>query len=270
LQAFTTYSSALFIGAAKCEHSGVTGPARQPESSGELHGSLLSALGTAVVSGALAPGTVLTLESVSAEYAVSRSVAREAVRVLESMGLLASRRRVGVTVLPRSSWNVFDPRVIRWRLDSTDRVDQLLSLSELRHGIEPTAAALAAARASPEQSRELTIAVADMEVHGRTGDLGRYLLADQAFHRTLLEASGNEMLASLGSVVAEVLGGRTHHDMMPARPNPEAIELHDAVARAVRAGDAEAAERAMRSIIDEASAAMAELRSAPATEASSG
>jgi len=270
LQAFTTYSSALFIGAAKCEHSGVTGPARQPESSGELHGSLLSALGTAVVSGALAPGTVLTLESVSAEYAVSRSVAREAVRVLESMGLLASRRRVGVTVLPRSSWNVFDPRVIRWRLDSTDRVDQLLSLSELRHGIEPTAAALAAARASPEQSRELTIAVADMEVHGRTGDLGRYLLADQAFHRTLLEASGNEMLASLGSVVAEVLGGRTHHHMMPARPNPEAIELHDAVARAVRAGDAEAAERAMRSIIDEASAAMAELRSAPATEASSG
>jgi DNA-binding FadR family transcriptional regulator len=230
-------------------------------STGELHGSVLGALGTAVVSGALRPGTVLTLDGLCSEYAVSRSVAREAVRVLESMGMLASRRRVGVTVLPRSAWNVFDPRVIRWRLDSSDRVDQLLSLSELRRGIEPVAAALAATRATAEQCRTMAGAVSDMEVHGRAGDLEPYLRADQVFHRTLLDASGNEMLASLGDVVTEVLGGRTHHGMMPDRPKSEAIELHDAVARAVRAGDAEAAERAMRAIIDEASAAMAELRS---------
>jgi DNA-binding FadR family transcriptional regulator len=239
--------------------SGAPGP-----TSGELHGSVLAALGTAVVSGELRPGAVLTLDRVCSEYAVSRSVAREAVRVLESMGLLASRRRVGVTVLPRSSWNVFDPRVIRWRLDSTDRVDQLLSLSELRRGIEPVAAALAAARASAEQCRTLAGAVSDMEVHGRSGELDAYLRADQTFHRTLLEASGNEMLSSLGDVVTEVLGGRTHHGMMPTRPNPEAITLHDEVARAVRARDAAAAERAMRSIIDEASAAMQDLRSSPA------
>jgi len=227
----------------------------------ELHGSVLSALGTAVVSGDLAAGTVLTLEGVCHEYGVSRSVAREAVRVLESMGLLASRRRVGVTVLPRTDWNVFDPRVIRWRLDSSDRVDQLLSLSELRRGVEPIAAALAASRATAEHCRVLAVAVSDMEMHGRAGELDHYLRADQAFHRTLLEASGNEMLAALGGVVDEVLGGRTHHGMMPAQPNPEAIELHDAVARAVRTGDAQAAERAMRSIIDEASAAMSELGS---------
>lgn len=234
-------------------------PAPAP-GSGELHGSVLAALGTAVVSGQLAPGTVLTIEGVCGEYAVSRSVAREAVRVLESMGLLASRRRVGVTVLPRGSWNVFDPRVIRWRLDSSDRVDQLLSLSELRRGIEPVAAALAAGRADAEQCRTLAVAVSDMEVHGRAGDLEPYLLADQLFHRTLLEASGNEMLASLGEVIAEVLSGRTHHGMMPDRPNSDAIALHEAVARAVRSGDVAGAERAMRSIIDEASAAMSELR----------
>jgi DNA-binding FadR family transcriptional regulator len=243
------------------EHARVTASTAPADSSGKLHGSLLAALGTAVVSGTLSAGTVLTLEGVCGEYAVSRSVAREAVRVLESMGLLASRRRVGVTVLPRSSWNVFDPRVIRWRLDSTDRVDQLLSLSELRRAVEPLAAALAAARATPEQGRTLAGAVSDMEMHGRSGDLELYLQADQLFHRTLLAASGNEMLASLGDVVAEVLSGRTHHGMMPAEPNREAVDLHDAVGRAVRAGDAEAAEQAMRSIIDEASAAMAELGS---------
>jgi DNA-binding FadR family transcriptional regulator len=151
--------------------------------------------------------------------------------------------------------------VVGWRLGSADRVDQLLSLSELRRGVEPVAAALAAGRATPEQCRALAASVVDMEVHGRSGDLEPYLRADQAFHRTLLEASGNEMLAALSGLVAEVLSGRTHHGMMPDRPNPEAVALHDAVARAVRAGDAATAERAMRSIIDEASAAMSELHS---------
>lgn len=220
------------------------------------HASVLTALGGRIASGALAVGEVLTLESICAEYAVSRSVAREAIRVLESMGLVSSRRRVGITVRPRTAWNVFDPRVIRWRLDHGDRAAQLLSLSEVRRGVEPVAAALAAERANGHHCRILAAAVSDMVVHGREGDLDSYLLADTVFHRTLLEASGNEMLRSLHTVVAEVLSGRTHHGMMPARPKPEAIALHDEVARAVRLGDAATAERAMRAIIEEAATAL--------------
>ena len=220
------------------------------------HASVLAALGGRIASGSLAVGQVLTLDGICSEYAVSRSVAREAIRVLESMGLAASRRRVGITIQPRHRWNVFDPRVIRWRLEEGDRTEQLLSLSELRRGIEPVAAALAAERANPHHCRILAAAVSDMVVHGRDGDLERYLLADTIFHRTVLEASGNEMLRALDSVVEEVLSGRTHHGMMPQRPNPEAIALHDEVARAVRLGDAATAERAMRAIIEEAAAAL--------------
>ncbi len=225
---------------------------------GALHGDVLDALGARITSGELAPGTVLTLDGIARTYSVSMPVAREAVRVLQSMGLVTSRRRVGVTVQPRSAWNVFDPRVIRWRLEGEDRTAQLLSLSELRRGFEPVAAALAAQRATPEQGRTLAAAVADMEVHGRAGDLEAYLLADQVFHRTLLQASGNEMIASLAGMVGEVLAGRTHHDLMPARPNPVAIALHDEVGSAVRRGDAVGAEAAMRRIIDEAADAMRE------------
>ncbi|HTY27797.1 MAG TPA: FCD domain-containing protein [Mycobacterium sp.] len=225
---------------------------------GELHGSVLTALGQSIVSGQYAPGQVLTLDGLSATYGVSRSVAREAIRVLESMGMVAPRRRVGITIQPVSNWNVFDPRVIRWRLDSDDRAAQLVSLSELRRGFEPAAAALAARRADPHQCRILAAAVSDMVVHGRSGDLDAYLLADKVFHRTLLEASGNEMFRALYDVVAEVLTGRTHHGMMPAHPNPAAIELHDEVARAVRLRDEAAAERAMRAIIDESAAAVSE------------
>ena len=70
---------------------------------GEQHGNVLSALGGRIVSGELAAGQVLTLEDICHEYGVSRSVAREAMRVLESMSLAASRRRVGITILPRAS-----------------------------------------------------------------------------------------------------------------------------------------------------------------------
>ena len=222
----------------------------------KLHQSVRDALGRRIVTGELAEGVVLTLEGVQAEYAVSRPVAREAIRVLQSMGLIATRRRVGITVLPRASWNVFDPLVIRWRLDGDGRTDQLLSLSELRRGIEPIAAALAAERATPAQHGRLAGAVSDMVVHAASGDLEAYLVADTIFHRTLLDACGNEMLGSLGDVVAEVLAGRTHHHLMPASPNPDAIRLHEQVAIAIRTGDAKTAETAMRAIIDEAAEAL--------------
>lgn len=223
-----------------------------PSNVSALHDNVLTALGADIVSGKLTSGGVINLERVGSEYGVSRSVAREVVRVLESMGLVASRRRVGITIQPADRWNVFDPRVIRWRIESGDRAAQLVSLSELRLGFEPTAAALAARRADPHQCRIMAAAVSDMVMHGRSGDLESYLLADKVFHRTLLEASGNEMFRALNGVVAEVLTGRTHHGMMPEKPNPVAIALHDEVARAIRLRDEGAAERAMRSIIDEA------------------
>ena len=231
---------------------------------GALHGNLLTALGTSIVSGRYPPGQVLTLEGVSAQHGVSRSVAREAIRVLESMGMVESRRRVGITILSADKWNVFDPRLIRWRLEAGDRAALLVSLSELRRGFEPAAAALAARRADPHQCRVMAAAVSDMVVHGRSGDLEAYLLADKVFHQTLLQASGNEMFRALNGVVAEVLTGRTHHGMMPDVPNPAAIELHDEVARAIRLRDEVAAERAMRAIIDEAVSAVTEEFSNPA------
>lgn len=220
--------------------------------------NVLTALGTAVVSGEYPAGQVINLERVSAEHEVSRSVAREAVRVLESMGMVASRRRVGITIQPAEHWNVFDPRLIRWRLESGDRAAQLVSLSDLRRGFEPAAAALAARRADPHQCRIMAAAVSDMVMHGRVGDLESYLQADKVFHRTLLEASGNEMFRALNAVVSEVLTGRTHHGMMPDEPNLVAIALHDEVARAIRLRDEAGAERAMRATIDEAKAAVAD------------
>src|SRR5918998_4279627 len=78
-----------------------------------LHARVLDLLGLAICSGQLASGSVVRIEEFEERYKVSRSVVREAIRVLASMGMVASRRRVGVQVLPASEWNLYDPQVIR-------------------------------------------------------------------------------------------------------------------------------------------------------------
>jgi DNA-binding FadR family transcriptional regulator len=220
----------------------------QQEEGGGLHAQVLAELGPAIASGAYPPGTVLRIDELEQRYGVSRTVVREAVRVLEAMHLVASRRRVGITVRPPEEWNVFDPAVIRWRLAGADRPRQLRSLTMLRTAVEPVAAGLAAVAATPDQCRELTVLAADMAAAGRASDLAAYLVHDVAFHRVMLRASGNEMFARLGDVVAEVLTGRTEHHVMFSTPDPEAVTLHVRVAEAVRARDAVAAERLMREI----------------------
>ncbi|MDQ0962938.1 DNA-binding FadR family transcriptional regulator [Streptomyces sp. B4I13] len=213
-----------------------------------LHGRVLDALGPAITAGEYPPGSVLRTDELAQRFDVSRSVMREAVRVLESMDLIESRRRVGVTVRPRSAWNVYDPQVIRWRLAGADRPHQLRSLTVLRSAIEPVAAGLAARHATAEQCAELTECALGMVAHSRGHRLEGYLVHDMAFHRVILAASGNEMFARLGDVVAEVLAGRTHHEVMFEDPDPAAVTLHVQVAEAVRAGDAARAERLTREI----------------------
>ncbi len=187
---------------------------------------------------------------------MSRSVVREAVRVLESMGLVAARRRVGITVLPPARWNPFDLDIIRWRLAGPDRLRHLQSLSELRSAIEPLAARLAATHASPEQCGALTSAVIGMSATSRSANAVAYLTHDSEFHRTLLEASGNPMLTGLADVVVEVLAGRTRHALMPSTADPEAIRLHGVVASCVQGGDGPGAELAMREIVAESASAV--------------
>ncbi|SFM80645.1 DNA-binding transcriptional regulator, FadR family [Streptomyces sp. cf124] len=213
-----------------------------------LHGRVLETLGPAITAGEHPPGSVLRTDELAQTFEVSRSVMREAVRVLESMHLVESRRRVGVIVRPPAEWNVYDPQVIRWRLDGADRPRQLRSLTVLRSAIEPIAAGLAARHATAEQCAALTECAIGMVAHSRGHKLEGYLRHDVAFHRLILDASGNEMFARLGDVVEEVLAGRTHHAVMFHDPDPAAVTLHVQVAEAIREHDAPRAERLTREI----------------------
>ena len=205
---------------------------------------MLNELGRRIVSGEFAPGQKMHTEEAEKQFGVSRSVVREAVRVLQNLGLVESVKRVGIRVLPMKRWNVYDPLVIRWRLAETTNGAQLRSLTELRSAVEPRAAELAARFAPDAVTGELLALASRMRAVGREGDLELFLELDIHFHSLVLAASGNEMFAKLDSVIAEVLTGRTDQGLMPHHPHEEALQWHVDVADAIqgrRPGDAAAA-----------------------------
>ena len=113
-----------------------------------VHDAFVERLGSAIVRGEYPAGARLVTGELATESGSSRSAAREAVRVLESLGMVEVRRRAGIAVLPRERWNVYAPDIIRWRLGGPGRDRQLAELSQLRGAVEPLAARLAAEAAT--------------------------------------------------------------------------------------------------------------------------
>jgi DNA-binding FadR family transcriptional regulator len=213
-------------------------------------------LGAAIVHGAYPAGSRLITSEVAEAEGASRTAAREAVRVLESLGLVRVRRKSGIEVLAETEWNVYAPEVIAWRLSGSGREAQLAHLGALRGAVEPLAANLAAEHASEDERRDLVAAVMEMARTEHDADGTDYLAADVRFHRTMLRASGNPMLAALGDVVESVLVGRTRHALMPHDANPDAVRWHQDAAFAIVAGRGEDAAAALRLIVAEADAAL--------------
>jgi DNA-binding FadR family transcriptional regulator len=236
--------------------AGLATPENAAVSAGGLHDRVLGELGLAICSGDMAPGSVVRTEELEARYGVSRSVVREILRVLSSLGMVASRRRIGVQVRPASEWNLYDPLVIRWRLASPGRIAQLRSLTELRAAIEPEAARLAAVRAPLASASELMALAGKLWETGRSGDEEAFLRTDIEFHRLVLAASGNEMFAQLTSLVSEVLSGRTHYGLMPRYPHDEALQMHVDIASAIQRGMPDEARASMLNVMHRAMSEM--------------
>ncbi|RSZ63223.1 FadR family transcriptional regulator [Corynebacterium hylobatis] len=218
--------------------------------------NVLDELGRDIIAGVLPEGKTFTLQDLSNRFDISRTVAREAMRALEQLGLVSSSRRVGITVRPRSSWAAFDQAVIDWRLASpSERRSQLRSLSQLRSGVEPQAARLAAAHGTDEQREELVTLARRMRELGESGEGSslEFLEADVRFHALLLEASGNEMFAALAPSMLSMLHGRTRYGLQPDEPAAVALSAHEQLARAIAEGDEEGAEQQSRALLTEAS-----------------
>ncbi len=212
---------------------------------GRAFGHVLETVGRAIVVGDLPEGHADTLDALGERTGASRSIVREASRVLVSLGLLSAGRRVGLLVRPATEWNVLDPRVIGWRLDSPRRHEQLDELRQLRAAVEPEAARLAADRRTDEEATALTSAARALE----TASVDGWLAADQRLHGLVLAASGNGLFARLRSVIDAALADRALHERPELPPEPHDVHLHVDMVAAIVSRDGETAARLMREIV---------------------
>jgi DNA-binding FadR family transcriptional regulator len=207
---------------------------------------MLDALGRAIVTGRYETEPFPTEAELAKQHGVSRSVTREAVKMLTAKGLLSARPRQGTVVQPASSWNLFDTDVLRWLLERQFSVDLLRQFSQLRIAIEPEAAALAAQFGTPEDLQRISAGLARMEAAER--GLDDTLDADIAFHVAVLRASGNPFYAQFRDMVATALRTSIRFTNR-IKGRSASVADHAAVRDAIAAKDYTAARVAMRTLI---------------------
>lgn len=212
--------------------------------------TLAAELGCRITSGALSAGSILPTEKeIQQQYGVSRTVVREAIRHLAAKNLVTVGPKVGTRVRDHIEWNMLDSDVMRWHLLADVRRPFVEALYEMRLINEPEAARLAAGRISAEQTKRLREALQGMADNPRGSP--ELIAADLAFHRIILEATGNPILRSLGTMIERSLSVSFS---LSWRQNPqeETVRQHRLVMESIIDGDGDTAALFMRRLIESA------------------
>ena len=212
--------------------------------------SLVQKLGSSIVRGELPAGKSLPIEAeLGKKFGASRTVMREAVKILSTKGLIGQRPRVGTFVHPEDRWDLLDAEVLTWILDRHFSHSLVREFLEVRLGIEPAAAALAAANATAEDKELLKGKLERMK--GAIDGHFDPVAADIAFHATILEISHNRFFHQLTPIIETALrfSIRLTNKVKGALPDYDA---HEKIYRAIRNGNPEAAFRSCRELIKEA------------------
>ncbi|WP_435539634.1 FadR/GntR family transcriptional regulator [Azospirillum sp. ST 5-10] len=209
-------------------------------------------IGTSVIRGDWKPGDTLPDEpSLCEQLGVSRTVVREAVKILAAKGLIEVRPRRGTTVLPRKRWQRLDSDLLAWQQTITPTREVLQQLLEVRRIIEPEVAALAAERADLRACKSIRAAYQAMQEVVDSAD--GYVVADAAFHAAVLRAAENEFLDALEAVIFAGLQASIRVTNPRPENNRSSLKLHEAVADAIEARDPDRARKAMQELLADAS-----------------
>jgi GntR family transcriptional regulator, galactonate operon transcriptional repressor len=214
-----------------------------------LHGQVVNELGARIVSGRLQPDESIDVTELETEFDISRTVLREALKVLAAKGLVDARQKRGTFVRPRADWQLLDVDVLRWRLACRSTGELLSQLAEVRSIVEPAGARLATERRDESDLAALTAALDAMAAADPASP--EAVEADLRFHRQLLTASHNELLVSMAAMIEVALAAR---DSLVHAGNSvrDPVPAHRAVVEAIAGGDPDAAERAMRALLTQA------------------
>lgn len=215
-----------------------------------LASELARELGRKIVSKSYLPGSLIEDETALAEqYKVSRSVVRDAVKILVGKSLLEVRRGIGTRVKPRQMWGLFDDDVLAWSQSAPHDPVTLRKLLEIRQVFEPKAARWAAERGSAEDHTEIRQAMASMALSEKSVE--GFVKADAHFHRVILKATDNEFFIALEGLVFAGLLSILKVANESASGNPASVLLHKAVCEAILERDGDLAEANMKTLLEE-------------------
>lgn len=223
----------------------------QTPRTGSRSAQLSAELGRRIVGQIYPPASILPPEAaLLQEFGISRTVLRDAVKSLESKGLLQARQRVGTTVTPSAGWNMLDAEVLGWVAQSGADPEFLIRLTELRQIVEPGACALAAQKADETSLLRLEAAWARMVA--AVDDPQAFAAADHDFHIALLLAADNPYLASICAAITAALTISLQHTNFTVARNRASLPEHERIVLALRQRDGQAAAEHSRALLDEA------------------
>lgn len=222
------------------------------------HGQVVEHLGRKIVTGGFAEGETIDPVALEEQLDVSRTVVREALRVLAAKGLVGARQKRGTFVRPRAEWHLLDGDILRWQFEGRTDPAFFHNLHEVRSIVEPAGARLAAERRTDEDIAALEAALQAMAEAG--DDPAAAVQADLSFHRALLTAAHNELLSRMEAVVEAGLMVRDRLVHGAGVPVADPLPSHRTVFNAIRRGNPVRAERAMRALLAQASEDLSRFR----------
>lgn len=207
---------------------------------------VLDRLGGEIVAGKYrATGMLPREQDLCVTMGASRTVIREVVRVLGQKGMVHAQQKVGIRVLPSSSWNLMDFNVLDWIWRGVPHESYVRDFLEYRLALEPVASYQAALRATPEARRELLDRYQDLllanEILKREGDRQQAIEKDIRFHTAVFAASGNHFARNFGALVTHIMARQVDETTDAPGEFERGLYLHGEVAVAVSVGDAQAA-----------------------------
>lgn len=199
-----------------------------------LSQQVVNLIGQRIISGHYKAGEKIPVENqLCMEFGVSRPIMREATKVLMAKGLVVSKPKVGTTVKSKSCWNLLDPDVIDWTIQSLPAQDFLDMLFDVRIAIEPEASAMAAKNANPEDLKVIANALAGMKAATCAAEM---LEPDLHFHKAVMDATHNDLMRYIGNALHSALAA----SISLTSRHPDTLTLtiprHQAVYEAIAEG----------------------------------
>ena len=219
--------------------------------SGNFTRHIVQSLGKAIALGEHPQGEPLQAEALLCEsFDASRTVLREAVKMLTAKGMLDARPRRGTIVLPESQWNLSDPDILNWILERKGSLPIIAEFVDMRLAIEPAAAGLAALNLNENTRNNLLLAINRMEAAANGED--DHLDADIAFHVGILEASANRFFWNMRHTIDVALRFSIRMTNRFKGVERASVDDHRHILNFILAGDQQGAEDAMRQLLNEA------------------